>query len=379
MLVTERAVSERSGVVTWLLVDRDGLVAHPEARLFAVHLSAKSTATQRAYVPRVGRFLNWCETVGVDWRRANLGDLTRFKVHVESAVTQRQVVPSGKTVNATLPAVSEFLRFCAAHGLIDPQVVDFLSQPRRLTFAPRGFHPGEAGQFLTVRARTLKAAEIELPPATITQAQESAVLAACLSARDRFLVVLLVDSGLRIGEALGLRREDLHLLPDSLVLGCATKGAHVHVRPRLNVNEARAKGGRPRTVPVSRRCAGLYSDYLFERDRVRAASGCDFVFVNLVGASAGSPMRYSNAKQILERVGDRVGTRVRPHMFRHTAATRWIRAGVATDVVQLLLGHASSASTAVYVHASDEDLRAAVDLVEHGRPLIISAAQGGQW
>lgn len=51
-------------------------------------------------------------------------------------------------------------------------------------------------------------------------------------------------------------------------------------------------------------------------------------------------------------------------MMRHTAATRWIRNGVAPDVVQTLLGHASSASTAVYVHAQDEDLRAAVTAVD---------------
>jgi integrase/recombinase XerD len=37
---------------------------------------------------------------------------------------------------------------------------------------------------------------------------------------------------MRIGEALGLRREDMHLLPDSRVLGCRHEGPHVHVRRR---------------------------------------------------------------------------------------------------------------------------------------------------
>ncbi|MGW0875309.1 tyrosine-type recombinase/integrase [Streptomyces sp. NPDC002740] len=77
-------------------------------------------------------------------------------------------------------------------------------------------------------------------------------------------------------------------------------------------------------------------------------------------------MRYSNAKQIIERAGDRCGFRARPHMMRHTAATRWIRSGVDPDVVQPLLGHVSSASTAVYLHATDEDLRAAVELAAAG-------------
>jgi site-specific recombinase XerD len=53
-------------------------------------------------------------------------------------------------------------------------------------------------------------------------------------------------------------------------------------------------------------------------------------------------------------------------MMRHTAATGWIRNGVDPDVVQTLLGHVSSASTAVYLHATDEDLRAAVELAAVG-------------
>jgi integrase/recombinase XerD len=45
-------------------------------------------------------------------------------------------------------------------------------------------------------------------------------------ARDRFLVLLLWCTGIRIGEALGLHREDMHLLTDSQSLGCPVKGPH---------------------------------------------------------------------------------------------------------------------------------------------------------
>ena len=89
----------------------------------------------------------------------------------------------------------------------------------------------------------------------------------------------------------------------------------------------------------------------------------DFVFVNLLGHHAGSPMSYSNAKQIVERIGNRAGFRLRPHMFRHTAATIWTRNGTGIDVVQSLLGHVSRASTAIYQHPDAEDLRAAVERV----------------
>src|SRR6266540_1354098 len=67
--------------------------------------------------------------------------------------------------------------------------------------------------------------------------------------------------GLRIGEALGLRRADMHLLPDSRGLGCTVVGAHVHVAHRANPNGALAKSRFPRSVPASDAVLASYADY----------------------------------------------------------------------------------------------------------------------
>ncbi|WP_405772213.1 tyrosine-type recombinase/integrase [Streptomyces sp. NBC_01538] len=364
VLRTEKAVSPTTGEVTWLLVDDETYRPHPEVQEFSLYLrgAGRSPQTQRAYIPRIGRFLNWCTERGTDWKTAGLGEMTRFKFHVERTPTRQGQLPTGKTVNAVLTAVCEFLRFCAVQGHVAHEVAARLSEPRFLTSPPSGFDPGEGGQHLMIKARVLKASEIEKAPATLTAPQVAQVLEAARTARDRLLLTVLVEGGLRIGEALGLRREDMHLLPDSTHLGCRTRGAHLHIRPRQdNENGARAKGGRHRMVPLTQGAVHRYRDHLTERERVAEAADCDYVFVNLVGAAIGRPVTYSNAKQVIERIGNRCGLHARPHMMRHTAATQWIRSGVAPDVVQTLLGHASSASTAVYVHARDEDLRAAVD------------------
>lgn len=364
VLRTEKAISPTTGEVTWMLVDEETYRPHPEAREFSLYLrgAGRSPQTQRAYIPRIGRFLNWCTERGTDWKTAGLGDVTRFKFHVEQAPTRQGQLPTGKTVNAVLTAVCEFLRFCAVQGHVAHEVAARLSEPRFLTSPPSGFDPGEGGQHLMIKARVLKAPEIEKAPATLTAAQVAHVLEAARTARDRLLLTVLVEGGLRIGEALGLRREDMHLLPDSTHLGCRTRGAHLHVRPRQdNENGARAKAGRHRMVPLTQTAVHRYRDHLAEREQIAEAADCDYVFVNLVGGAVGRPVTYSNAKQVIERIGKRCGLPARPHMMRHTAATQWIRSGVAPDVVQTLLGHASSASTAVYVHAHDEDLRDAVD------------------
>ena len=93
----------------------------------------------------------------------------------------------------------------------------------------------------------------------------------------------------------------------------------------------------------------------------------NMVFVNLYREPLGAPMTYRAAKRLFERLARECGFAVRPHMFRHTAATSWVRAGTDLDVVRALLGHASLASTTVYLHARDEDKRRAVEAVAAGR------------
>ena len=78
-----------------------------------------------------------------------------------------------------------------------------------------------------------------------------AVLAACRSARDKLIVLLMARAGLRRGEVLGLRRHDVHLLADSRELGCGIIRPHLHVvRRDDNPNRAIAKSRRQRAVPL---------------------------------------------------------------------------------------------------------------------------------
>ncbi|MDX5962388.1 tyrosine-type recombinase/integrase [Rhodococcus opacus] len=352
-----------------MLVDVDSFDLHRQALEYSTHLrgAGRSPHTQRAYIPRIGRFLNWCGDRGTDWRTVSLGEMARFKFHLESTPTISGKPRSGKTINAAMTAVCEFLRFCAAHGHIPPETAARLSEPRFVNFRPSGFDPGEGGQHQWVKSRVLKVAESEEPPATVDPAHFSALVAASRTARDAAMVTLLLRTGIRIGEALGLRRDDMHLLPNSAFLQCPVPGPHVHVRARAdNPNGARAKSGRSRIVPVTAEVIDAYREYLVERSCV-PADVSDFVFINLTGVHSGQPMSYPNAKQVLERIGNRCGIRLRPHMLRHTAATAWTRAGVPQDVVQELLGHVSAASTAIYQHATQDDLRAAVERIETSR------------
>jgi integrase/recombinase XerD len=365
----ERAVSPLDGSELWVVLDAE-LVPHREASDFlrALHGAGCSPHTIRVYAGRVASFLGWCTSQGVEWSSISLTGLARFKHFTEATPFRGGRLRSGATVNATLTAVCEFLRFCARTGVIEQAVAGQLSEPRWLRFTPPGFDAGESGQFRMVRARMLKARAETAFPEAFTPGQAERVMACCQRPRERFMVTLLGDGGLRIGEALGLRGSDLHLLPDSRCVGCAVLGAHVHVRHRANPNGALAKSRFPRTVPASDAVMSSYADYQHERAEILGEEDdCDLVFVNLYREPLGAPMTYRAAKRLFERLARECGFAVRPHMFRHTAATNWVRAGTDLDVVRALLGHASLASTTVYLHARDEDKRRAVEAVAAGR------------
>jgi len=181
-------------------------------------------------------------------------------------------------------------------------------------------------------------------PQVLSAAQAQAVLDACEHLRDRLLFALLLDTGVRIGEALGMRHEDLHIAE-----------RQVSVLPRRNDNRARAKGGRPRTIPASAELMRLYVDYLGDE---YGALDSDYVFVNLWGTPLGHPLSYPAVYDLVRRLRRDTGVAFGPHLFRHTYATWLLRKGAGMESVKELLGHASVTTTIdTYGHLSIEDAR----------------------
>ena len=370
----ERAIRPADGAVSYVVLDRD-LNTHDAAKGYALFLAGQGNAenTQRAYIPRVCGFLNWCHAQGIDWTRVGLRELTLFKRIAETTPTPAGRLPSPVTINAKMTAVLGFLRYGVLIGVVAESVLSGVTQNKYLTHMPQGVSPGENGRNRRVVARNLKAKEPRRQPVPLSRDEIDRVLAVALNSRDALLVHLLADTGMRIGEALGLHRDDMHLLPDSSGLGCSLRGAHVHIRRRVNENGAYAKSHDSRAVPVTRELVRSYSDYVHERSLNVPKSLCIFVFANIYSRDRpDTPMRYSNAKRCTDRLAKASGVSLRPHALRHTAATEWINADVGIDTVQELLGHRSPQSTAIYLHSSESDKRDAVERVARHRERIRS-------
>jgi integrase len=199
-----------------------------------------------------------------------------------------------------------------------------------------------------VKTRLLKVKEPKKFPGCLTTDEVKQLIAACNRIRDKFLLCLLYETGMRIGEVLGLRHEDM-----------VTGGENeIRVVPRENFNQARVKSREERTIHVSKDLMALYSQYLI--DEYPEDIDSDYVFVNIWGrlVQPGTPMTYEAIDSLFRRLHKKTQIKATPHLLRHTHATELIRSGWDLAHVQKRLGHADVQTTInTYVHLTESDLR----------------------
>ena len=360
------------GRAYWTVVD-DGYVKVAVADRFLLDLrfgADRAESTTRVYAGELAAFLGWCEATGrglEDGAR----ELSRFVLHLRTTPTARpgsgQGRPAGAArINHVLAVIREFYKHAAASRAVDGQVLADLYEVADDRHLPAELRPEGGGLRYRARPRHRLRAGRPAGPDAASQAEWEALLEAARSWRDRFLLVLLWFSGLRIGEALGLRRCDLHFTESATRVGCQVAGPHLHVVRRDNANGASAKSRDARAVPVGTWVLAYYDRYVEERLAHPAADGCDFVFVNLFHSPLGAPMTDSAVRQAFAVLSRRagLGRPVHPHMLRHSAGTEMAGAGVPIDVIQAVLGHRSITSTQIYAHPSPVRMRDAVEAVE---------------
>jgi integrase/recombinase XerD len=352
----------------WTVVGEDWRPVEPaDSYLRHLRLGAdRAEGTARAYAGDLACFFAWCQDSGRDVV-AGARDLSMFVAMLRTTPVTRAGSGHGRVrspgrINHLLAAVRECYKHAVANGAVEPSVLAFLYEVGDDRHLPAELRPEGSGLRYRARPRRVQRARRGTRPVPVRREEVEALLGACRTWRDRFLLVLLWFCGLRVGEALGLRRSDLHLASSSAALGCTMRGPHLHVVGRDNANGARAKTGE-RSVPVPAEVLACYDRYLRERDACPGTQDCDFVLVNTAHAPLGHPMTTDALRKWLAASSRRAGLSraVTPHMFRHATATELLARGAGLDVVKELLGHSSIRSTERYLHPSLDAQREAVE------------------
>lgn len=353
MVKVQRVRLPNSNRQSWLVIGDDYLPIEPiQAYLKYLESLERSPNTIASYAGHLKLFWEFLQLTHLDWREVNLEKLADF-IHwlrsPEPKVVQIQPVVAKRTertINTILSAVCSFYEFQERIGTTEGvNAYRYQFQPGR-KYKSFLHHINKGKE---VRTRLLKVKEPKKFPGCLTPEQVKLLVDGCNRIRDRFLVCLLYETGLRIGEALGLRHEDIY----------STGENEIHIVPRTdNFNGARVKGTSERVVHVTKELMRLYSDYLIEE--YPEDIDCDYVFVNIWEGNRGNPMTYAAVDSLFKRLRKKTGLNVHPHLLRHTHATELIRADWDMAYVQKRLGHASVQTTInTYTHLDSNDLKKA--------------------
>ncbi|MBI2843327.1 MAG: tyrosine-type recombinase/integrase [Armatimonadetes bacterium] len=151
-----------------------------------------------------------------------------------------------------------------------------------------------------------------------------------IHSRNRALILLMLDSGLRASEVCSLTLEDIDL-----------RNQVLYVR--------HGKGDKPRVCPFGNTTARTLRQYLAERSAIETEV--------LIVTCYGDPVDRHCIRNIVERLALRAGLgHVNPHRLRHSFAVSFLRNGGDAFSLQRLLGHSTLAMTRRYSELADSDV-----------------------
>ena len=170
--------------------------------------------------------------------------------------------------------------------------------------------------------------------------------------RNRALLWLMADAGLRVSEAVGVQTADLEYDGGQLT--------HVLIR--------NGKGGKPGKMPLTDKARVTLGRWLEMRSAMGIENG--YVFCTITKGNRGKPISRHYVYQAVARLADRAGLekKVSPHVLRHTFANRLLKNGNNLAYVQKAMRHSRIATTVdIYGHLDQQAVEEAVDSLNGGQ------------
>jgi site-specific recombinase XerD len=200
------------GAESWTVVD-DQLAPVVPAQRFLAHLAAieRSPNSVKAYAHSLALWFEFLALRDAGWESAGVEDVAGWVRWLRAPANNVIVLGAGaarrseSTVNRHLAALFAFYDFHARAGVALAESLVAWRRVPRGSYKPFLRH-ATAGQPVPTRPVKLKAPQ--RLPRTLTVEQVTAVLGACGRLRDRFLFALLAETGMRVGQALGLCHAD---------------------------------------------------------------------------------------------------------------------------------------------------------------------------
>ena len=154
--------------------------------------------------------------------------------------------------------------------------------------------------------------------------------------RDHAMIALMYGTGLRVSELIQLKISDVDM----------TRGAL----------KTHGKGSKERVVPIGELAMDAVQNYLQRgRPEFLADRECSYLFVSARAKPLTRQAFWLSLKGYAQKIG--VDKNISPHMLRHSFATHLLERGADLRAIQAMLGHADLATTEIYTHLDNGEVR----------------------
>ncbi len=242
---------------------------------------------------------------------------------------------SDNTINRILGTIYQYYQFLYQYEYINENLFPFKLSAGRYNY---NFLSGITKAKLQRHSlsRTVK----HMPVKFITRVQYEELLNACRTLRDRLIIALLFETGMRAGELAGLHISDLTGIERGII----------SVVPRNdNINHARVKRNAAGRLKLPDYVTNMLIQYLSELD-IHA----EYLFSKTTGKNKNEPITTKTITKLFENLSKRTGLKIHPHMTRHGFAIEKLNNGWSLYQIQSYLRHANPVSTQVYAEYTDE-------------------------
>lgn len=284
--------------------------------------------------------------LAADYFAANASSWQPSTVELNDGLYKSWVMPKfGDTIAATIAKTDVAAWMASGRAMKAPRRADqALALLRRILGHAVDTTPPGLAQNVALGVKPPKAAEVKR--ATLTPAEADRLVDACKTPRDRVLVLLGLDAGLRMGEIRGLRWSDIDVDAKLLRIRTAIWSGKGRVR-----HEKSPKSGKSRPVALSPRLEAALLD-------LRKAEADGWV----LPGRGDQPLARKSGYQALSRIAERAKlegvdgkTLTGTHRLRRASATHALLRGVPLPIVSMQLGHADPKITAqAYSKVLDE-------------------------
>ncbi|WLV24594.1 tyrosine-type recombinase/integrase [Aciduricibacillus chroicocephali] len=241
----------------------------------------KSTNTIKSYAYRLKLFWDFIEVNQIDFKKITMEHFIKFIGWLQGQfnISSHQRQPS--TINYNIMAAFNFYNYLERfHPDILDSDLDFYYESSRKSYAYKSFlEHTKSG--IKYKLNAIKVKESKRPYKTLSTTQLKGIFQTEMNIRNKLLLVLLYETGVRISEALNIKLEDIDLSDK-----------------KIKVTQSKTPSGENRWVYVSSETTNLLQDYIYEVHEKNNFDS-DFLFLKLSGSFKGEPCDYITINSLL--------------------------------------------------------------------------------